>query len=37
MNASIEEYRGNGLIAKTLVEYGLDASAADVGDARIIE
>ncbi len=37
MNASIEDYRSAGVIAEVLTAYGLDPSAATVGDSRVIE
>lgn len=37
VNQSIEEYRGAGVIAETLTTYGLDPSAAEVGEDRVIE
>jgi polar amino acid transport system substrate-binding protein len=37
VDASLEAYRKDGAIAKALSAYGLDPSAAEVGDARVIE
>ncbi len=37
VNSSLEEYRAAGQIGEVLAAYGLDASAADVGDSRVIE
>ncbi|TIN72310.1 MAG: amino acid ABC transporter substrate-binding protein [Mesorhizobium sp.] len=37
VDTSLEAYRKDGVIAEALKAYGLDPSAADVGDARVIE
>ncbi|MBA3040892.1 MAG: transporter substrate-binding domain-containing protein [Alphaproteobacteria bacterium] len=37
VNATINEHRSQGVIAKTLETYSLDPSAADVGEGRVIQ
>lgn len=37
VNASIEDYRTAGVIGEVLSGYGLDPSAADVGESRVID
>lgn len=37
VNASLEDYRAAGTIGEVLSAYGLDPSAADVGEGRVIE
>lgn len=37
LNANMDELRRSGKIAEILVKFGLDASAADVGEPRLIE
>ncbi|WP_102960506.1 substrate-binding periplasmic protein [Mangrovicella endophytica] len=37
VNASIETYRKDGAIAEALKKYGLDPSAAEVGESRVIQ
>lgn len=37
VNATLDEQRSQGVIGKTLQEYGLDSSAADVGEGRVIQ
>lgn len=37
MNTSLEDYRAAGVIGDVLTSFGLDPSAANVGEARVIE
>ncbi|PZR79852.1 MAG: amino acid ABC transporter substrate-binding protein [Stutzerimonas stutzeri] len=37
VNATISDYRSQGVIGKTLEAYGLDPSTADVGEGRVIQ